>query len=66
MLDLPTTASASSTLQLLERKLLEMNYESRNVQVIVSNDNGRLFLVSNAGVISAKSEYVSMGDAVRK
>ena len=66
MLDLPTTASASSTLQLLEGKLLEMNYESRNVQVVISNDNGRLLLVSDAGVISAESEYVSVGDAVNE
>ena len=34
--------------------------------MIVSNDNGRLFLVSDVGVISAESEYVSVKDAVNE
>ena len=51
MLDLPTTTSASSTLQLLEGKLLEMDLESENVQMFDSNDSGRLFLVSDSGII---------------
>jgi len=38
-------ASASSSLQLLEGKLLEMNHEFK---VIIFNYNGRLFLVSNS------------------
>ena len=36
-----------------------MGHEPRNVQVIVSTEDARLFLVSDDGVISAKSEHVS-------
>jgi len=66
MPDLPATTSASSTLQLLEGKLLEMDHESKNAQVIVFNNSGRLFLVSNSGVISAEPELVSVGDAINE
>ena len=59
MLNLPTSSTVAATRQLIEGKLLEMDQEPRNVQVIVSNDGGRLFLVAADGVISAEEEHVS-------
>ena len=66
MLNLPMTASSSSTLQLLEGKLLELGHESKNVQVIVSDDGGKLYLVSNIGVISAETEHANVRDAINE
>ena len=43
-----------------------MGHKSRNVQVIASNNGGKLFLVSDSGIISAESEHVNTGDVVNE
>ena len=43
----------------MEGKLLEMGKEPRNVQMIVSDEGGRLYLVNDDGMITAEPEYVS-------
>jgi len=37
-------------------KLLERGYEPRNVQVVVGQENGRLYLVNDDGIIAAGPE----------
>ena len=59
MLDLPMSSMVAAKRQLSEGKLLEMDQEPKNVQVIVSDEGGRLFLVAAEEVISAKEEHMS-------
>ena len=59
ILGLPTSSSLASTRQLIEGKLLEMGCEPKNVQVIESDEDARLYLVTDDGVISEKSAEVS-------
>jgi len=56
MLGVTTKATSAQTRQLIEGKLLERGYEPRNVQVVVSQENGRLHLVNNDGIIAAGPE----------
>ena len=37
---------------------MELGYESRNIQVIVANEDSRLFLVNESGIVSGK-DHVS-------
>ena len=62
MLGLPSSSTGSSTRQLIEGKLLEMGKEPRNVQVIVSGESRRLYLVIDDGVIATEPEHVSNTD----
>ena len=55
MLGLPTSSTQASTRQLIEGKLLELGHESKNVQVIELEEDARLFLVTDDGVISEVS-----------
>ena len=48
--------------QLIEGKLLEMGKEPRNVQMIISDEGRRLYLVTDDGVIATEPEYVSNTD----
>ena len=58
ILGLPTSSSLASTRQLIEGKLLEMGCEPKNVQVIESDEDARLYLVTDDGVISEESAEV--------
>ena len=62
ILGLPSSSNGSSTRQLIEGKLLEMGKESRNVQVIVSGESIRLYLVTDDGVIATEPKLVSNTD----
>ena len=57
VLELPTGASNEETRQLLEGKLMELEREPRNVQVVVREDK-RIFLVYEEGII-VSTEHVS-------
>ena len=59
ILGLPTSSSLASTRQLIEGKLLEMGCEPKNVQVIESDEDARLYLVTDDGVISEESAEVN-------
>jgi len=53
LLDLPRGVSVAETRQLIDGKLLELEHEPRNVQVIVQLDDAgsTIFLVDESGVI---------------
>ena len=59
MLGLPSSSTGSSTRQLIEGKLLEMGKEPRNVQLIISDEGRRLYLVTDDGMMTAGPEHVS-------
>ena len=56
MLGISTKATVAEACQLIERKLIELDHESRSVQVIVGEDS-RLYLVDDAGVIKASEAH---------
>lgn len=39
---------------------MELSYEPRNVQVIVANEDSRLFLVNESGIVKEESDHVSV------
>ena len=45
--------------QVIEDKLLELDYESPNIQVSVANEGFRLFLVSKSGIVKEERDHVS-------
>ena len=59
MLGLPSSSTGSSTRQLIEGKLLQMGKEPRNVQVILSDEGRRLYLVNDDGVIIVEPKHMS-------
>ena len=46
--------------QLIEGKLIELGHEPKNVQVIVTSVNSKLYLVDKSGIIKQESEHVSL------
>ena len=52
-LELPGRASLEETRQMIEGKLMELQYQPQNVQVIIhsKNDGAAMFLVNDTGVI---------------
>ena len=59
MLGLPSSSTGSCTQQFIEGKLLEMGKESRNVQVIVSDEGRKLNVVTDDGMMTAEPEHLS-------
>ena len=55
LLELPTGASASETRQLIKGRLLELSYQSGNVEVVIEEEEGgnstRILLVNESGII---------------
>ena len=56
MLKVTEKGTGAQTRQLIEGKLLERGYEPCNVQVVIAQDSGRLYLVNEDGVIAAGPE----------
>ena len=62
MLELPSEGTAATLRQLIEGKLVELEYEPRNVQVVVANANSKLYLVNESEILKQESEHVSRED----
>ena len=62
MLELLSEGTAATLRQLIEGKLVELEYEPRNVQVVVANADSKLYLVNESGILKQESEHVSRED----
>ena len=62
MLELPSEGTAAMLRQLIEEKLVELEYEPRNIQVIVTSVDSKLYLVDESGILKQESEHVSRED----
>ena len=62
MLELPFEGTAAMLRQLIEEKLIELEYEPRNIQVIVASADSKLYLVDESGILKQESEHVSRED----
>ena len=62
MLELPSEGTAATLRWLIEGKLLELEYEPRNVQIVVENADSKLYLVNESGILKQESEHVSCED----
>ena len=62
MLELPSQGTAATLRQLIEGKLVELEYEPRNIQVIVASADSKLYLVDESGILKQESEHVSPED----
>ena len=62
MLELPSEGTVAMLRQLIEGKLVELEYEPRNIQVIVASSDSKLYLVDESGILKQESEYVSHED----
>ena len=62
MLELPSEGIAATLRRLIEGKLVELEYEPRNVQVVVANADSKLYLVNESGILKQESEHVSHED----
>ena len=58
-LEISAEGSASTLRQVIKGKLIELGYEPRNTQVLVSNVDSRLYLVNDSGIIANEVEHVS-------
>jgi len=56
MLKVTVKETCTQTQQLIEGKLLERGYKPCNAQVLIAQDNGRLYLVNENGVTAAGLE----------
>ena len=59
ILDVSADGSLDTLRQVIEGKLIQLDHEPRNMQVIVSSEDARLYLVDDAGVICEELEHVS-------
>ena len=57
MLELPSEGTAATLRQLIEEKLVELEYEPRNIQVIVASANSKLYLVDESGILKQESRW---------
>ena len=62
MLELPSEGTAATLRRHIEGKLVELEYEPRNVQVVVANADSKLYLVNESGILKQESEHVSCED----
>ena len=62
MLELPSEGTAATLRQLIEGKLVELEYEPRNIQVIVTSADSKLYLVDESGILKQESEHMSHED----
>ena len=62
MLELPFEGTAAMLRQLIEEKLIELEYEPRNIQVIVVSADSKLYLVDESGILKQELEHVSRED----
>ena len=60
--ELLSKGTAATLRWLIEGKLVELEYEPRNVQVGVANTNSKLYLVNESGILKQESEHVSCED----
>ena len=59
MLELLCEGTKATLRQVIEGKLVELDYEPRNIQVIVANEDSRLFLVNESGIVKEERYHVS-------
>ena len=59
ILDVSLDGSLDTLRQLIEGKLIQLDREPRNTQVVVSSEDARLYLVDDSGIISEECEHVS-------
>ena len=59
MFELPSEGTAATLRQFIEGKLVELEYEPRNIQVIVASADSKLYLVVESGILKQESEHVS-------
>ena len=59
MLELPREGTAATLRQVIEGKLVKLDYEPQNIQVIVAKDDSRLFLVNESGIVKEEVDHVS-------
>ena len=62
MLELLPEGTAVTLRQLIEGKLVELVYESRNIHVIVASADSKLHLVDESGILKQESEHMSPED----
>ena len=62
MLELPSKGTVATLRQLIEGKLVELEYEPRNIQVIVASADSKLYLVDESGILKQESEHMSHED----
>ena len=63
-LEISAEGSASTLRQVIDGKLIELGHEPRNIQVVVSNVDSKLYLVNDSGIITKEMEHVSSDNVV--
>ena len=63
MLELSSEGTSATLRQVIEGKLMELDHEPRNIQVIVGSADSRLYLVDESGIVRRVSEHVSLEDS---
>ena len=65
-LGISAEGSASTLRQVIDGKLIRLGHEPRNTQVVVSNADSRLYLVTDSGIIAKEKnlEHVSSDNVV--
>ena len=63
-LEISAEGSASKLRQVIDGKLIKLGHEPRNIQVVVSNVDSKLYLVNDSGIIAKEMEHVSNDNVV--
>ena len=63
-LEIPAVGSADTLRQVIKGKLIQLGHEPRNIQVVISNVDSRLYLANDSGIIATDMEHVSTDNMV--
>ena len=63
-LGISAEGSTSTLRQVIDGKLIELGHKPRNIQVVVSNVDSKLYLVNDSGIIAKEMEHVSNDNVV--